>query len=202
MVAQSQSPLIEMPLFPLASVLFPGGQLQLRIFEPRYLDLVRECTRHGTGFGVCLILRGQEVGESAVPAAIGTIARISDFHRDDDGLLGIVAEGGARFRVARSRVRSDGLLRGDVEVWPDEPELQVPVEFALLQTILERLIETMASHWRHAPRSAYDDASWLGFRLAELLPLDVGEQQRMLELNDPLQRLAELRDILPRFQKP
>lgn len=202
MVAQSQSPLVEMPLFPLASVLFPGGQLQLRIFEPRYLDLVRECTRHGTGFGVCLILRGQEVGESAVPAAIGTIARISDFHRDDDGLLGIVAEGGARFRVARSRVRSDGLLRGDVEVWPDEPEQQVPVEFALLQTILERLIETMAPHWRHAPRSAYDDASWLGFRLAELLPLDVGEQQRMLELNDPLQRLAELRDILPRFQKP
>lgn len=202
MVAQSQSPLVEMPLFPLASVLFPGGQLQLRIFEPRYLDLVRECTRHGTGFGVCLILRGQEVGESAVPAAIGTIARISDFHRDDDGLLGIVAEGGARFRVARSRVRSDGLLRGDVEVWPDEPEQQVPVEFALLQTILERLIETMAPHWRHAPRSAYDDASWLGFRLAELLPLDTGEQQRMLELNDPLQRLAELRDILPRFQKP
>ena len=202
MVAQSQSPLIEMPLFPLASVLFPGGQLQLRIFEPRYLDLVRECTRHGTGFGVCLILQGQEVGESAVPAAIGTIARISDFHRDDDGLLGIVAEGGARFRVARSRVRSDGLLRGDVEVWPDEPGQQVPVEFALLQTILERLVETMAPHWRDAPRSAYDDASWLGFRLAELLPLDVGEQQRMLELNDPVQRLAELRDILPRFQKP
>ncbi|KRE83665.1 peptidase S16 [Rhodanobacter sp. Soil772] len=202
MVAQSQSPLVEMPLFPLASVLFPGGQLQLRIFEPRYLDLVRECTRHGTGFGVCLILQGQEVGEPAVPAAIGTIARISDFHRDDDGLLGIVAEGGARFRVARSRVRSDGLLRGDVEVWPDEPELQVPVEFALLQTILERLIETMAPHWRHAPRSAYDDASWLGFRLAELLPLDTGEQQRMLELSDPVQRLAELRDILPRFQKP
>jgi Lon protease-like protein len=202
MVAQSQSPLVEMPLFPLASVLFPGGQLQLRIFEPRYLDLVRECTRHGTGFGVCLILQGQEVGEPAVPAAIGTIARISDFHRDDDGLLGIVAEGGARFRVARSRVRSDGLLRGDVEVWPDEPELQVPVEFALLQTILERLIETMAPHWRDAPRRAYDDASWLGFRLAELLPLDAGEQQRMLELNDPAQRLAELRDILPRFQKP
>ena len=202
MVAQSQSPLVEMPLFPLASVLFPGGQLQLRIFEPRYLELVRECTRHGTGFGVCLILQGQEVGEPAVPAAIGTIARISDFHRDDDGLLGIVAEGGARFRVARSRVRSDGLLRGDVEVWPDEPGQQVPVEFALLQTILERLIETMAPHWRDAPRSAYDDASWLGFRLAELLPLDVGEQQRMLELNDPVQRLAELRDILPRFQKP
>jgi Lon protease-like protein len=197
-----QSPLIEMPLFPLASVLFPGGQLHLRIFEPRYLDLVRECTRYGTGFGVCLILDGQEAGVSATPAAIGTIARIRDFHRDEDGLLGIVAEGGPRFRVARSRVRADGLMRGDAEVWPGEPELPVPVEFALLQTILERLIETMAPQWRHVPHSAYDDASWLGFRLAELLPLDVSEQQLMLELNDPLQRLAELRDILPRFQKP
>jgi uncharacterized protein len=197
----AQSPLIEMPLFPLASVLFPGGQLQLRIFEPRYLDLVRECTRYGTGFGVCLILEGREVGAPAIPAVIGTIARINDFHSGDDGLLGIVAEGGPRFRVARTRIRSDGLLRGDADVWPGEPEQPVPVEFALLQSILERLIETMAPHWRHAPRSAYDDASWLGFRLAELLPLDVAEQQRMLELTDPLQRLAELRDILPRFQK-
>lgn len=196
------SPLIEMPLFPLSSVLFPGGQLHLRIFEPRYLDLVRECTRYGTGFGVCLILDGSEAGAPARPAAVGTIARIRDFHRDEDGLLGIVAEGGQRFRVARSRVRSDGLARGDAEVWPGEPELPVPVEFALLQSILERLIETMAPQWRHAPRSAYDDASWLGFRLAELLPLDVAEQQLMLELNDPVQRLAELRDILPRFQKP
>ncbi|TAM58149.1 MAG: peptidase S16 [Rhodanobacter sp.] len=195
------TPLIEMPLFPLSAVLFPGGQLQLRIFEPRYLDLVRECTRQGAGFGVCLILQGTETGAPAVPAGIGTMARISDFDRDDDGLLGIVAEGGSRFRVERSRARSDGLLRGDVEVWPAEPALAVPVEFALLQNILERLIETMSPRWRHAPRSAYDDASWLGFRLAELLPLEPIEQQRMLELNDPLLRLAELRDILPRFQK-
>lgn len=197
----AQTPLIELPLFPLSSVLFPGGRLQLRIFEPRYLDLVRECSRYGTGFGVCLILEGQEVGEPALPAAIGTVARISDFHRGEDGLLGIVAEGSQRFRVARSRARADGLLRGEAEIWPVEPELPVPVEFALLQSILERLVETMAPHWRHAPRSAYDDASWLGFRLAELLPLDVAEQQHMLELADPLQRLAELRDILPRFQK-
>ena len=197
-----QSPLIEMPLFPLSSVLFPGGRLQLRIFEPRYLDLVRECTRYDTGFGVCLILEGEEAGAPAVPADVGTLARIKDFHTGDDGLLGIVAEGSARFRVARSRVRSDGLLRGAVEIWPGEPEQAVPVEFALLQSILERLIETMAPHWRDAPRSAYDDSSWVGFRLAELLPLDCSEQQHLLELTDPLQRLAELRDILPRFQKP
>ena len=193
---------VDMPLFPLSSVLFPGGLLHLRIFEPRYLDLVRECTRHSSPFGVCLILVGHDAGVPAEPAAIGTLARISDFHRDEDGLLGIVAEGGARFRVARSRIRADGLVRGDAKLWPGEPAVEVPVEFALLQSILERLIETMAPQWRQTPRSNYEDASWVGFRLAELLPLDCSEQQRMLELTDPLQRLAELRDILPRFQKP
>ncbi|EIL93930.1 LON peptidase substrate-binding domain-containing protein [Rhodanobacter spathiphylli] len=201
MVARSHPPLIEVPLFPLPAVLFPAGKLQLRIFEPRYIDLVRECTRYGTGFGVCLILQGQETGAPAVPAAIGTMAHIHDFNTDESGLLGIMATGGRRFRVARSRARSDGLLRGEVEIWPDEPTVEVPVEFALLQSILERLIETMAPHWRDAPRAAYEDASWLGLRLAELLPLDVAEQQGMLELTDPLLRLAELRDILPRFQK-
>jgi len=191
----------ELPLFPLSTVLYPGSQLQLRVFEPRYLDLVRECAAGGKGFGVCLILEGREVGEPAVPAAVGTLARIADFHRGADGLLGITVEGGRRFRVARTRVRSDGQLRGEVDWWPDEPAKPVPVEFALLQTILERLVETMAPRWKDAPREAYEDAGWLGFRLAELLPLAGDEQQRLLEMVDPLRRLAELRDILPRFQK-
>ncbi|KRE96513.1 peptidase S16 [Frateuria sp. Soil773] len=200
-MAAAKDPSIDLPLFPLDTVLFPGGRLQLRIFEPRYLDMVRECARRGSGFGVCLILRGRESGAPAVPTAIGTVARIADFHSRGDGLLGIVAEGGERFRVARCRARADGLLRGEAVLWPDEPHQPVPVEFALLQGILERLIETMAPHWRDAPRSAYDDAGWLGFRLAELLPLATDEQQLLLELTDPLRRLAELRDILPRFQK-
>jgi Lon protease-like protein len=191
----------DVPLFPLRTVLFPGGQLGLRIFEPRYLDMVRECARQDSGFGICLILQGRETGAPAVPAAVGTIARITDFHTGGDGLLAIVVEGGTRFRVARSRARSDGLLRGSVTLWPSEPQQDVPVEFALLQSIAERLVETMAPHFRHVPRSMYDDAGWVGFRLAELLPLDVEEQQHMLELTDPLQRLAELRDVLPRFQK-
>lgn len=197
----AQLPYADVPLFPLNTVLYPGGQLQLRIFEPRYLDLVRECTRTGSAFGVCLILEGHEAGAPARPAAVGTLARITDFNHRADGLLGIATEGGDRFRVVRTRVRSDGLLRGDVEVWPEEGAQQVPVEFSLLQTILERLIETMGPHWRHAPRSAYDDAGWLGFRLAELLPLAGDEQQQLLEMTDPIRRLATLRDILPRFQK-
>ena len=197
----ASSPHLDLPLFPLGTVLYPGGQLSLRIFEPRYLDMIRECTRTGGAFGVCLILKGQEAGEPALPAAIGTLAHVVDFSHREDGLLGILAEGGERFHVARTRVRSDGLVRGDVEPWPAEPRQTVPVEFALLQTILERLIENLAPQWRHASRDLYDDAGWLGFRLAELLPLQLDEQQRLLELTDPVRRLAELRDILPRFQR-
>lgn len=196
-----RSPRAELPLFPLSTVLYPGGRLELRIFEPRYLDLVRECTRDDRGFGVCLILAGRETGEPALPAAVGTLARIVDFHHGAGGLLGIVAEGGRRFRVRRTRVRADGQLRGEVEWWPEEPHVPVPVELVLLQTIAERLVEAMAPQWKHVPRERYDDARWLGFRLAELLPLSGDERQRLLELADPLQRLAELRDILPRFQK-
>jgi Lon protease-like protein len=196
-----RTPLIELPLFPLATVLFPGAPMSLRIFEPRYLDMVRDCTRAGTGFGVCLILEGYEVGEAASPAAVGTVATITDFHSTEEGLLGIVAQGGERFRVEHTRVCADGLLRGFVQPWSPEPGVEVPAEFGLLQTILERLVETLGPHWGSAPRSSYDDASWLGFRLAELLPLANPERQRLLELTDPLERLAELRDILPRFQK-
>jgi Lon protease-like protein len=193
--------MLDMPLFPLGAVLYPGGHLQLRIFETRYLDMVRECSRTDSAFGVCLILDGQEAGAPATPAAVGTLARITDFHNREDGLLGIVAEGGTRFRVRRTRIRADGLVLGDVELWPEEPRQTVPVELALLPTILERLIDAMGPQWRPASRESYDDASWVGFRLAELLPLELEEHQRMLELVDPLRRLAELRDILPRFQK-
>ena len=197
----AQFPLVDIPLFPLKTVLYPGTQLQLRIFETRYLDMVRDCARSNRGFGVCSILAGEEAGDPATPAAIGTIATINDFDSTAEGLLGIAARGGARFEVQRTRVQADGLLRGDVAVWPDEADIEVPVELALLQSIAARLIETMGSDWRHALPSAYEDASWLGFRLAELLPLTLIEHQRMLEITDPLQRLAELRDILPRFQR-
>ena len=194
-------PLLELPLFPLDTVLYPGAQLQLRIFEPRYLDMVRDCARREVGFGVCLILDGYEVGEAALPAAVGTMATLTDFHTTAKGCWASlraaarVSGWSARGCVGWAAARRCAAVGGGAE-------LEVPPEFGLLQTILERLVETMGPEWRDAPRSAYDDASWLGFRLAELLPLGNAEHQRMLELTDPLQRLAELRDILPRFQKP
>lgn len=192
----------EIPLFPLNAVLFPGSTLGLRIFELRYIDMVRECARTEAAFGVCLIMEGQEAGEPALPAAIGTLARIVDFDTLPDGLLGISVTGGARFRVQKTRVRSNGLVIGEVRRWPNEPTVPVPVEFSLLPTILERLAEQAGLSWRNGPRERYDDASWVGFRLAELLPLGDVERQHLLEITDPVERLAALRDAMPRFQKP
>ncbi|HKZ10589.1 MAG TPA: LON peptidase substrate-binding domain-containing protein [Rhodanobacteraceae bacterium] len=192
----------EIPLFPLNAVLFPGSKLGLRIFEARYLDMVRECARSGRGFGVCLIMQGQEAGEPALPAAVGTLARIVDFDTLPDGLLGISVTGGARFRVQKSRIRGNGLVIGEVREWPDEPVVPVPIELSLLPAILERLAEQAGLSWRNGPRERYDDASWVGFRLAELLPLGDAERQHLLEVTDPMDRLTALRDAMPRFQKP
>jgi len=191
----------EIPLFPLNAVLFPGSTLGLRIFEARYLDMVRECARSGRGFGVCLIMQGHEAGEPALPAAVGTLASIVDFDTLPDGLLGISVTGGARFRVQKSRVRGNGLVIGEVREWPDEPIMPVPVEFSLLPAILERLAEQAGLSWRNGPRERYEDASWVGFRLAELLPLGDAERQQLLEVTDPVERLTALRDAMPRFQK-
>ena len=190
---------VDIPLFPLNTVLFPGGPLSLRIFERRYLDLVRDCTRNGSGFGVCLILQGREVGEPSAPAAVGTFARIVDFYTLDDGLLGIRASGGERFRVGRSRVRDNGLAHGEVQFWPDEPVIPVPPEYALLATILERLLEKLGNAFE---RSSLDDASWIGFRLAEALPLENRERQHLLQMTDPIERLGQITQYLPRFQSP
>jgi Lon protease-like protein len=189
----------DIPLFPLNAVLFPGGALSLRIFEQRYLDLVRDCARNDARFGVCLILHGQTAAEATVPAAVGTLAQIVDFYTTDDGLLGIRAAGGARFRVAHTRVRDNGLVHGQVQYWPDEARIEVPPEFSLLTTILERLLEKLQSPFA---RADLDDASWVGFRLAETLPLENRERQHLLQMTDPLERLATLSRALPRFQKP
>jgi Lon protease-like protein len=193
--------LTDLPLFPLNAVLFPGSPLSLRIFEPRYLDLVRDCSRTGSGFGVCLILEGREAGEPAVPAAIGTLARINDFYTLPDGLLGIGAIGGERFQVATTRVRDNGLVHGEVRIWPDEPAIEVPPEHGLLATILERLLEQLGGAHARVERQCLDDASWVGFRLAELLPLGQSEKQHLLQMTDPLRRLVQLQHYLPRFQR-
>lgn len=190
----------DIPLFPLSTVLFPGGTISLRLFETRYIDMIRDCARRGSGFGICLILSGEEAEGAAIPAAIGTLAHIADFHVLPDGLLGIYARGSDRFHVQRTHVRDNGLIHADVEFRPEQSIVTVPTEFALLATILERFHEKAQGEHAKAERGRYDDAAWVGYRLAEALPLDSADHQGLLQLDDPIDRLKVLTHLLPRFQ--
>jgi uncharacterized protein len=178
-----------LPLFPLGTVLFPGGPLSLRIFEPRYVDMVGRCLRGQQGFGVVLLVEGREAGGGALAtAAVGTEAQIVDFNRLEDGLLGITCVGQGRLRIVRAWRQDDGLNLGDVEDLPADAAAGVPDDCAHLPEALRRLYpELDASYSWVTPR--WDDASWVGNRLAELAPLEPAVKQGLLELADPLERL-------------
>jgi Lon protease-like protein len=184
----------EIPLFPLGTVLFPGGPLPLRIFETRYIDLVRRCLRDGSGFGVVMIREGAEAGGPALTFDVGTYARIVDFSQQPDGLLGIRAAGERRFRILERRRERDGLNVADVEWLPEESSPPLPEEFAelgpALDAILAQVGEPFASLERHL-----DDAAWVAGRLAEILPIPPGHKQHCLELDDPVERLRFLRPL-------
>lgn len=183
-----------LPLFPLKTVLFPGGVLPLRVFEPRYMDMVTRCMREGTPFGVCLIAAGDEVGEAAVPHPVGTEAHIEQWDMEQAGLLTLLTRGGRRFRIVDHEVERDGLLVGEVR-WLDEPAPQ-PMPNAqldllpLLQTIVAELGD------RLPPPHRFDDAGWVGARYAELLPVPLEAKQRLLELDDVVSRLEILQQFL------
>lgn len=190
----------QIPMFPLNTVLFPGGPLSLRIFEPRYLDMVKECTANNSEFGVCLILRGQEAGDAAATVRMGTTARIVDFFTLDDGLLGISAVGVDRFALRRTSIRSNGLMAGEIERIEAEVAEEVGDQHLMLRTVLERMLEQVGTLYPGYGEEELCDATWLGYRLAELLPFEMHEKQRLLEGEDAIERLEWLIEALPRFQ--
>lgn len=188
------------PLFPLNTVLFPEGPLSLRIFEPRYLDMVKECTTQDSEFGVCLILQGSEAGEPAAAVRFGTTARIVDFFTLDDGLLGIRATGKERFQVDGTSVRDNGLMEAAIQRVEAEDSEELGTEYLILRTVLERMLEQVGALYPGYGESELSDATWVGHRLAELLPIELHEKQRLLEMSDPSGRLDWLMQALPRFQ--
>ncbi len=192
---------MDLPLFPLNTVLFPGSRLELRIFEPRYLDMIRDCMRADIGFGVCMIVDGREAGHPAIPAMLGTQAHIVDFSTLPDGLLGITVQGGARLRVDNTRINGAGLTIGDVVVLAPDPQLLVPTQHSLLVTILQRLADHEDTELARASKSSFDDAAWVGFRLADRMPIALDDRQLILRMDDPLARLDQLAHWLPRFQR-
>jgi Lon protease-like protein len=184
----------EIPLFPLITVVFPGGPLPLRIFETRYIDLVRRCMRDGSGFGVVLLREGAEVGVPAVTYDVGTYARIVDFSQQPDGLLGIRATGERRFRILERRRARDGLNLADVEWRGEERAEPLPAEFADLAPAIDAILTQAGEPYASLERRL-DDAAWISGRLAEILPVPVVHKQHCLELDDPVERLRYLRPM-------
>jgi hypothetical protein len=177
-------------LFPLNIVLFPAGSLPLRIFETRYLDMVRRCMRETQTFGVVLIREGAETGP-AETFDIGTLAKIVDFHQLSDGLLGLSCVGQQRFRIQGRSRQADGLNLAQVERLPPEPVMAVPPRHARLSELLQSVLPQLGEVYTNI-EMRLDDASWVGHRLAEILPLPLAEKQSCLELDDPIQRLDVL----------
>jgi uncharacterized protein len=190
---------IELPLFPLKTVLFPGGVLPLKVFEQRYIEMAKTCLRDARPFGVVLLTKGAEVAPAPAAelefAAVGTLATIGAWDMPELGILHVTAIGGDRFQRQSHDVMSDGLIVARVARIPPEPAVALPPAFAPLVTLLEVLAARVGP--RQFPEtSAYDDASWVGYRLAELLPLPLSIKQGMLEINDADVRLGLLQKFL------
>lgn len=193
------------PLFPLPLVLFPGGKLPLKIFEPRYIDMVKISLRENSDFGVVMIEEGDQVlrGQDAqlpLVSEVGTAVKIIDFDQLPNGLLGIMVEGKRKFRLAEIRDQADKLMIADIEYLAEEEEASLPDDKAYLADLLLSLSEHDAVKDLDLDIN-YNDARDVGWRLTELMPFANPEKQRLVELNDPLARLEALARIVVRLQK-
>lgn len=186
---------VTLPIFPLQTVLFPGGVLPLRIFEARYMDMTTRCLREDAVFGVNLIAEGQEVGKPALPYPVGVSARITAWDMAQPGLLHLVTLGERRFRILSSETATDGLLIAEV-AWLDEPPpCALPEAYQGLVTLLQAIIEDVDPVHFPEPHH-FDEAGWVGMRLAGVLPVPMAARQGLLELDDPVARLEVLRQWL------
>lgn len=185
----------EIALFPLQTVLFPGGRLPLRIFEQRYMDMAKACLRDEAPFGVCLIREGAEVGEPAVPEDIGCVARIVSWDMPQLGVLEVIARGEQRFRILERSVQSDGLARARVELLAPEQDAALDPTADLCARVLRKALDT-AGEGLVEPPLRYDSAAWVSARLAELLPLSGASRQRLLAMDDARDRIEILRRLI------
>lgn len=186
---------LDLPVFPLNTVLFPGGLVTLKLFEQRYLDMAAACMKEQKPFGVCLIAAGNETGTPAEPHPIGTLAEIAGWDVPQLGILVITARGGQRFRILEKRVEPDRLLRAKAVLIPDSHDVPVPPERSRLLPILRRIVSDLGSERMPGPHH-FDDAEWVGCRLTEILPVQNLAKQKLLELDDPLVRLEILEKYL------
>ena len=183
------------PLFPLHTVLYPHGRMPLRIFEPRYVDMVSECMKTGRGFGVCLIRQGSETGPAATCFNTGTYAEIIDFSRQADGLLTITIEGKRRFKVLQTGVQNNNLLTGEVAWIDPEQSGENLDEYSLLKDLYLHIVENYETLYDHEDHAAMSPML-LSYRLAEFLPFENGAKQAVLETDDAGERLELIKTNL------
>jgi Lon protease-like protein len=184
-----------LPLFPLNTVVFPGGQLPLRIFEQRYLDMVKQAIADNTPFGICAIREGAETGLTATPYSVGTLVHITDWDMPETGILHIDTRAQERFVIRSTETEPSGLLIGAVESVSVEPAMAIPDELELAVEILRHIIDEYGDTHFPVPHDL-DNAVWVGYRLSEVLPLTLSIKQNLLEMNDSLMRLRILTEYL------
>ncbi|HNP37058.1 MAG TPA: LON peptidase substrate-binding domain-containing protein [Woeseiaceae bacterium] len=185
---------MRIPIFPLNTVLFPGGPLPLRIFEARYLDMISERMRSDAPFGVVLIKNGKEDGYAST-FDVGTLASICDWYQGSDGLLGVTAIGGQRFRLLSVESQPNGLNVAEVELLPVEERVPLPDEFAGIARILEDILNDLGRLYTSL-EADYEDVGWVTYRFVEVLPMDLARKQACLENSTPVERLQLVRELL------
>ncbi len=200
-------------LFPLRSVLFPGGRLSLQIFEPRYLDLIKRCAEAGDPFGVVSLIEGSEVRERMDDSdgfkterfhLVGTLAHLCQHEQVQPGLMRVSARGGQRFRLGSIECLKHGLWTGQAELLDEDHAVPVPEDLQSLPKLLQGLLHTLEQdggpdEMPIKPPYAWDDCGWLANRWGELLPLSPLERQQLMEMDNPLLRLELVADQLQRL---
>lgn len=182
-----------LPLFPLGSVLFPGGAMSLRIFEQRYMEMAKSCLKNGAPFGVVLIRHGSEVGAPAEPESVGTLAQIVEWDMQDLGILQVRVRGEGRFRTARQSTTNSGLIIGEISILPEDEVPDCP-ELPACAAFLRKVLTQTGSE--HLAETRFTDPSWVSFRITELMPFNNAVRQKMLELTDARMRLEILHQFL------
>ena len=185
---------MKIPLFPLPSVVLPGGQLPLRLFEPRYLRMVSDCLKQESGFGICLARPKTDDGEPLKPYPLGTVAKIVDFDQGNDGFLHITVQGEQEFRLIDMQMEPDKLQIGEIELQPQGASFELPSQYSSLSVKLSQILDHLGPHMEF-PNRNLDDADWVCNRLLELLPIDAADKYEMLNSFDTLARLKALDDL-------
>ena len=200
--------LTSLPLFPLGTVLFPGGVLPLRVFEVRYLDMVRKCHRAGAPFGVVSLRSGQEVRRAGNAQEqfhdVGTLASIADLQTPQPGLVTLTSTGNQRFRILRRTLLPYGLWMADVEQLSDDLAVPIPPDLEPAAAALEKVLEVLCQRDPRSPAAIVPthaqlaDSGWVANRWCELLPVPAALKQQLMELDNPLVRLELVSDVLER----